>query len=107
MSEQQPKRVNSFLNEKTLVPLGFVVTLLGATIALTNTAADIDKKFTQQQYQDSQILEKLADQSEKMKTMVPRNEFEAREAEWRSWVNLLRAQLPQEMRLAVPEAPGK
>lgn len=107
MSEPSSKRVSSFLNEKTLVPLGFVVTLLGAAIALTNTAADIDKKFTQQQYQDSQILEKLADQSEKMRTMVLRSEFDAREAAWKSWVNLLRAQLPQEMRLAVPEAPGK
>lgn len=104
---EQPKRFSSLLSEKTLVPLGFVITLLAATIALTSTAADIDKKFTQQEFQDSQILQKVADLSEKLHLMVSRNDFDAREAAWKSWVNLLRAQMPETMRASVPEAPSK
>lgn len=99
------RKVTAYLSEKTWISLGFVLTLLTAAVALTHTAGGIDKKFTQQEHQSDMVLQRLAALSDKIATMVPREEFRAREAAWVSWVSLLRAQLPAELRHSVPEPP--
>lgn len=95
----------SFLSEKTWIPLGFVLTLLGAAVALTHQAGGIEKKFTEQSHQADMILQRLATQSDRIATLVTREEFRSREAAWAAWVLLLRAQLPQDLRQSVPEPP--
>lgn len=99
------KRAVAYLSEKTWISLGFVLTLLTASVALTHTAGGIDRKFLDQSHQNDSILQRLAAQSDRLALMVPREEFRAREAAWQSWVTLFRAQLPSELRNAVPEPP--
>lgn len=99
------RKAASYLSEKTWISLGFVLTLLTATVALTHTAGGIDKKFIQQDYQNDQILQRLATLTERVTLFTSREEFRAREAAWQSWVSLFRAQLPPELRASVPEPP--
>jgi hypothetical protein len=104
-SSSPAKRVTAYLSEKTWISLGFVLTLLTAAVALTHTAGGIDKKFTQQEHQNDLILQRLAAMSDKMSTMVTREEFRAREAAWHAWVREYRASLPVEQRQHLPEPP--
>lgn len=104
-SPSPARRVTAYLSEKTWISLGFVLTLLTAAVALTHTAGGIDKKFTQQEHQNDLILQRLAAQSDRIATLITREEFRAREQAWQSWVALLRAQLPTDLRQSIPEPP--
>jgi len=104
-SPSAAKRVTAYLSEKTWISLGFVLTLLTAAVALTHTAGGIDKKFTQQDHQNDMILQRLAALSDRIATLVPREEFRAHEAAWHSWVREYRASLPPEQRQYLPEPP--
>lgn len=99
------RKAASILSEKTWIPLGFVLTLLTAAVALTHTAGGIEKKFAQQEHQADMILQRLAAQADRISGTVGREEFRAHQAAWAAWVSLLRAQLPADLRQSVPEPP--
>lgn len=100
------RRAATYLNEKTWVSLGYVLTLVALAVSLTNMAGGINAKFERQEFQNDKTLQRLADLAERVQsTLVTREDFKAHSAAWAAWVSLLRAQLPPEMRAAVPEPP--
>jgi hypothetical protein len=105
-------RLLSTLSDKTLLPFGFVLVLLGGAYAFGQSTKGSEqdrlewREFQSRSLQrDAELRKADVDLEARLERYVTIDQWNAREIEYRAFVNLMRAKLPKELQDAIPPWP--